>query len=428
MKICDPGYPVNTTHRYSGKKKKELDAVARIDLAIKDVLLELASFEQRRSAFVLLVDIFRRRTNLLRPTKGQGSAGWAAPVFLIGRLRNVAARCSFWEQRCEAWNPRGTSLRLVFRSLLEHLFVGYSVPAFMESTWDCVAGADGFRQQSWYLRLRRGASFRSLNLPIPLTRRMEHYTRQAPDHFTALQGLRYGEVRGLGGGERLAHVIALGQLGSFMEGADFWRSVLIFFLNHPELSDRQIAVISEFLRANKFGGQEVFTATGTQKRSAPWPDFSMHGRTPKSLLRLISSSGWSVEEGGAKTSVWERSGITPFRFLETFPDGAELEWSVVELLNSSALRAEAGAMHHCVYSYTDRCLRRISSIWSLRAQTPNGEKRVATIEINPKTKAIVQVRANSNRRPGERSRALIRQWAEIAGLNWVSAEPERNDP
>jgi len=172
----------------------------------------------------------------------------------------------------------------------------------------------------------------------------------------------------------------------------------------------------------------VFTATGTQKRSAPWPDFSMHGRTPKSLLRLISSSGWSVEEGGAKTSVWERSGITPFRFLETFPDGAELEWSVVELLNSSALRAEAGAMHHCVYSYTDRCLRRISSIWSLRAQTPNGEKRVATIEINPKTKAIVQVRANSNRRPGERSRALIRQWAEIAGLNWVSAEPERNDP
>jgi hypothetical protein len=40
----------------------------------------------------------------------------------------------------------------------------------MDSVWDFVEGPEGFRQQSWFFRLGRGASFRGLNLPLVLTR------------------------------------------------------------------------------------------------------------------------------------------------------------------------------------------------------------------------------------------------------------------
>ena len=43
-----------------------------------------------------------------------------------------------------------------------------------------------------------------MNPPLVLTRKMEHFVRQAPDHYTVSQALRYGETRGLGGSEALA--------------------------------------------------------------------------------------------------------------------------------------------------------------------------------------------------------------------------------
>jgi hypothetical protein len=82
----------------------------------------------------------------------------------------------------------------------------------MDSAWDLSDGPEGFRQQSWFIRLGRGASFRSLNLPLAVTRRMEHYLRQAPDHYSVSQALRYGETCGMGGGEKLAREIAVGRL------------------------------------------------------------------------------------------------------------------------------------------------------------------------------------------------------------------------
>jgi len=60
----------------------------------------------------------------------------------------------------------------------------------MDSAWDLAAGPEEFRQQSWFIRLGRGTAVRALNLPLVLTRSMEHYVRQAPDHYTAMQALR----------------------------------------------------------------------------------------------------------------------------------------------------------------------------------------------------------------------------------------------
>src|SRR6266567_2873512 len=196
----------------SGRRKRDQDGV-RIDTAIKTALDELDDYTERRSAFLRLVECVRARTPLLSPTSGHGTPGWTAPLFLINRLKNLAARQSHWIRPCETWQPRAGNLRPAFRSLAHHLLTHYPVPGFTDSAWDLPNGPAAFRRQSWYIRLGRGFRFRDLYLPFDLTRNMEHYVRRAPDHYALLQALRYGETKGMGGSDKRAREVAIGRLG-----------------------------------------------------------------------------------------------------------------------------------------------------------------------------------------------------------------------
>ena len=400
-----------------GRRKKERDST-RIDEAIKTTLDQLDHHPQSRGAFLRLLDCVRGRTSVLKPTLCRGTPGWVAPLFLLNRLRNLAIRHNHWIRPCESWQPPAGNLRPVFRSLAAHLLTHYPVPGFMDSGWDLPDGPEGFRQQSWFIRLGRGASFRSLNLPLALTRGMEHYLRQAPDHYSVTQALRYGETRGLGGSEKLAREIVVGRLGQRLDRLDFWRSVLRFFVAHPEMELEHVNPIVDFIHANKFSGDDVLTAAGIESQNAPWPNFSMEGRTLKSILRMVSA--WHADLGITKDAPWcswRRSGIQGYRFLEKRPvDEGNLDWTIVELLDSTALYAEGRAMHHCVYSYANRCRRGETTIWSLRMRVRSEEKRMVTIEVDPHKRSIIQARAKCNRWPGARSGEIIRQWAAWAGL------------
>src|SRR6266404_600424 len=180
MRLYDPNYVGEPNKKHSGRRKKEQEAAVRIDAAIKHTLKELSADLERLAAFLRLLACIRNRTQLLKPTAGPARAGWVAPVFLISRLKNLASRQRFWIRPCETWPPSDGNLRPVFRSLAHHLLAHYPVPAFMDSVWDLPPGPDAFRQQAWWIRLGRGSSLRSLDLPIVLTRRMAHHARHAP--------------------------------------------------------------------------------------------------------------------------------------------------------------------------------------------------------------------------------------------------------
>ena len=155
-------------------------------------------------------------------------------------------------------------------------------------------------------------------------------------------------------------------------------------------------------------------------RAAPFPEFSMKGRTLKSLLRMVSAwqSDLLMDKPGELFS-WTRSEILGFRFSEKRPgNGESFDWSIVELLNSTALLAEGRAMHHCVYTYANLCRCRETTIWSLRLRINGREKRMVTIEVDPRRSSIIQIRAKCNLRPGGRSREIIDQWASSAGLEF----------
>ena len=86
-------------------------------------------------------------------------------------------------------------------------------------------------------------------------------------------------------------------------------------------------------------------------------------------------------------------------------------------MDSGALHTEGRAMHHCVYSYANRCRRGETTIWSLRLRINGEEKWMATIEVDPRRLSIIQARAKCNLRPGVRSLEIMRQWAAWAGLH-----------
>jgi hypothetical protein len=123
-----------------------------------------------------------------------------------------------------------------------------------------------------------------------------------------------------------------------------------------------------------------------------------------------------INKNGAWFS-WKNSNIQGYRFLEKRPEEeGDRDWTILELLDSCALQTEGRAMHHCVYSYADRCRRGETTIWSLRLRVKGHEKRIMTIEVDPHRRSIIQARAKCNRRPGGRSAEIVRQWAALAGL------------
>jgi len=378
---------------------------------------------QNRLPWVVLTQdrprFVRAQTRLLKPTPGKGSVGWCAPVFLINRLKNLASRQGLWLRPVETWCAQRGSLREEFRSLARHLLALYPIPGFMDSVWDLPAGAEAFRQQAWFIRLGRGAKLRSLNLPIVLTRNMEHHARRAPEHYTVIEALRYGETRGLGGSHKLSCEVVASRLGRDAANAPFWRTVLRFVVAHPEIPLSYMSPILDFIQSIKFAGEEVLSANGVEARAASWPEFTMEGRTLNSLLRLVRS--WNPDfdcENSAGIS-WEHSGINAFRYLEKNAPKPELDWSVVELLNSSALHAEGRAMRHCVARYAEKCRRRESTIWSLRLRVGGVEKRITTIELDPRCRTIVQLRGKWNRTPSRHSECIIRRWAKYAGIRYI---------
>lgn len=176
--------------------------------------------------------------------------------------------------------------------------------------------------------------------------------------------------------------------------------------------------IIDFIHDSRFAQEEVATHTGRQIRTPPRPDFSMKGRTLKSVLRLVAR--WNVDctmNRAGKCIAWPKSIIGGYRFSEKRPDEIQhRDWTIQELLDSNALRAEGRALRHCVHTYAIRCQRAETTIWSLRLRLGDREKRMATIEVNPQRRAITQVRAKCNLPPGGQSIEIIRQWADQAGL------------
>ena len=400
--------------------RRKAGAKAALDRAITEAFATIPGpHSATTAAFGRLLRSIRERSDLLRPrtTLGRSDRDGVDEV-LAGLL--ALATCH-WLRPVEDWKPTGEGLRSQFASLVGHLLAAYPVPAFLASAWPRESTAEAWRHRGWYLHVGVGQNIRHADLPLPYTKLMAHHFLQAPDHFSISEALRWGQVRGLGGSAGLARAVASTRLGRSFEAEDFWATVVIFLVARPEIDLTHVGPIIDYLHDRKFVAEEVLADDGELLAlDPPQPDLTMKGRTPRALLRQVGE--WQRRSKGPTklaTLRWSPSGIGSYGGAE--PEGQRC-WTIRELTRGDELRREGEAMRHCVATYAGACVRRRTSIWSMRFENAGSRYRVMTIEVDPATRTICQARRRTNASPNEKALGVLRRWADQEGLRlkfWV---------
>jgi hypothetical protein len=356
--------------------------------------------------------------DLLLAVRIRSTARIDPPV--VAALRNIARHAAGYRRPLDEWTGLRSTMYPVIHALAQHLLARYAVPRFLASVWYGDGGWLADAKRRWFIAHAAGVPFRDLDLPIAMTRRMESIFLGSPDHVGVEAALRRAELLSLGAKDELVEAVLATRLGRELANGEFWRTVMQFFVRFADrIAPAAVAPIVDFIQFIRHERVEVVTPDGVRVVDPPEPCFSVKGRSPASLQRLVDE--WHRRLGGqsAGALVWSRSRFRPLAFEERSPDPDRppVRWELVELTSGADLRAEGAALHHCVATYAQKCLWGLSRIWSLRVTSGwSGWRSVATIEVDPGGRAVVQARGMRNQAPSARARDLIFLWARRENL------------
>lgn len=337
---------------------------------------------------------------------------------LVTALRRVAEWHIYWIKKPSEWKCKSYNARRQFSSLVRHLFSKYYVPVFMDEAWLNPQN----RYQEWFIDIGGGQNIRkSSGIPVALTKMMAHHFLQAPNECTIVQAFRWGQVKGIGGSERLARAIMASRVGRQFGHDEFWQTVIQFFVNNDGMLDmNQIAPIIDYIQNQKFEEGRIFGAGGYQYVPPVQPNFSMKGRTVQALI--AQTEAWHkllTKVKDHKKTVWESCGINGYEKIEGEGSSCRV-FNITELTNTKQLKEEGNAMHHCVYSYAGSCACGRTAIYSMTMTNSSGSERMLTIEVIPQTRTIIQARKKYNAACSALDSRIMHGWATKEGLKFAS--------
>ena len=303
--------------------------------------------------------------------------------------RNVCLFASFWIRSPRTWN-RESQL-----TLAEHVFAAHPVPSFLHAEWhrrDVTA-----KWLHWFILLGQGASLRRAAklFQWTISRRLPLYLGEAPDNLSPLLACIFAEVKGLGGAERdfnrviANHAFVIDPTEGSLPSYDrFWHDTIRWVIaHHDELSDDENGAIlewavHEYTEAEREGRRFSWKARRARPTLARSLEYLRQRTLPYSSARWMGYGfNWKLEQ-------------------------APHVWSFVELTTGAELYHEGLAQHHCVASYAARCNAGHSAIVSCRW---NDQRRV-TIEIDPRSRRVVQCRGPYNREASAEEQSVIGLW------------------
>ena len=382
-------------------------AKLQTDHAVRRAYAALAAGE--RSSFDELLMAARARSTVR-----------VCPV-VVAALRNIARFAPSYVRPLTEWTGEGGTMYPVIDSLAQHLLARHRVPRFLTSVWygDATGRADVGRR--WFIAHAAGSRFRDLDLPVPMTRHMESLFLRSPDHLSLEAAMRRAELLSLGAKDDLVNAVLATRLGSELANGPFWRTVLQFFVQWSDrLDPGAVGPIVDFIQYIRHERVEVVTDHGVQIVDPPSPGFSITGRSLASMQRLVEEWHRGLGAQAAGTLSWSRSRLRPLIFQEPpiEPERPPVRWQLVELTSSAELQAEGKALRHCVASYARLCLWGRSQIWSLRRSRDSSRFRsVATIEVDPKARTVIQARGLRNQAMSWRARELLQLWARRENID-----------
>lgn len=378
------------------------------DCAIRDAYVRLATDTAAVAKFHELLHCVRNRSARLleAPVLNGHHPG-------VEALVNLSRFGSAHNRPVAEWSGTTSSWRLAVSSLAHHLVGKYEVPVFLSSSWYSAGDAVADKKRRWFVAHSCGASFRSLNLPIAMTRKMEHIFLASHDHLAIEYAIRRAELLALGAPPEVVQAVLSTRLAADLSNGTFWRTVWTFLIANAGVIDpAQIGPMIDFIQAIRHERVAMETPDGMVELDPPQPAFSIKGRTVESMLRLMRDWHRSLGAGSAGLA-WTPSPIRPMLLEEPGQDVSDppRRWQMMELTNSGQLRTEGAALRHCVASYADRCCRGTSRIWSLRFRRGEKVHHVLTIEVDPKRRAVVQARGWANRAASGKPLRLLQGWA-----------------
>jgi len=398
---------VSSAERFVRHHKRQTDC------AIGEAYSRLAADSLASAAFTKLLSCVRKRAARLL----------AAPV-VDGRhpgveaLVNLSRFVGAHVRPVEQWRGCETRWQGAIASLAQHLVGTYRVPVFLAAAWYATDEAYAETKRRWFVAHAAGARFRSLDVPIRMTRKMEEIFLQSHDHLAIEYALRRAELLGLGVPHALTQAVLATRVAADLRHGEFWRTVWLFLVaNARACEPSHVGPIVDFLQAVRCDRVAMETPQGTVMREPPQPDFSMKGRTLRSILRLMQNwhHGLGIVSGGLR---WEASRLRPMMVEEPSEDpcAPPVTWQLTELTDGAQLRAEGTALRHCVGSYADRCWRGTSQIWSLRRRRGERVKHILTVEVDLKKRAVTQARGWRNRPASARALRLLQAWSARENL------------
>jgi hypothetical protein len=343
------------------------------------------------------------RSDLLCPMPLGGQPSWAKASYFLKGLVALARHQAHWIRDVAAWEPTGNCSLRQFGSLARHLLATHSVPRFMDLVWFIDPSKESRQRQQWFRCLGLGFGIRGADIPLKLTKKMTHCFLHAPDHYTVEEAFRWGQIMGFGGDPALVRAVISTRLGCNFEHETYWSGVIEFFVHNAELVMEQVGPLVEYLRFLKL----YF------KLEPPLPE---KREAVVQLLEKVAKWQHPIAGYGRTSGLrWNRLGIGGLEYSEERRRNTQT-WTIRELLDSNELFVEGRAMRHCVATYSGRCVRRGSSIWSMTRYSCFGQEHVLTIEVNPQTRTIVQAKGRRNSHPSPDARRVMLRWARQEGL------------
>jgi len=341
---------------------------------------------RRRDAFkAILNHLYKERcTKLLRDE-----------TFLYA-IYQIAWFSTVYQRDIADWKRKSHNPEKQLKDIAKHCFVKYKVPAFMYEVW-----LDTNRKyMSWFIELARGNSVKSLSkVPVKLTKKSAHYFLQAPASYTIEMALRRAQALAHGTDELVAERIAHSSLSrNNFEHEVFWETVIQFFMNQTMLDFNKMGEIIDYL-------------ADCIRNNA---EYTIKGRTIVSLTR--QSDEWHVAQAIHSASMVELFTWNPLLnssfIMRTKQEKDVKKYRLFELCSSKELIVEGKKMNHCVASYARSCCVKVTSIFTLRCTSfLKGEETLATIEVDTRSKTIVQAKARFNKPISAAAKKIMKDWA-----------------
>jgi hypothetical protein len=341
----------------------------------------------------------------------------------------LAAYAHRWLRSPADWQPDADAdARRQWADFLRHLLARYPVPPFLDAAWERWGPLVDLERDCW-CALAQGRSLREVEgFPRSVNSRLLHGALTRGQGRNLVEAIWLAQLSGMGASPSLeSAVLSSRAVAEFGDHARWQRLAAKFAAGNDALGVHFGLVADTLVAAqNHRGPQQV-----EQLLRLPLEVLISH--SIRFTTRLLQANGHLLTEAQVRTAAEKAelkklasSRWTPLLGSEPFASRignarGHATWRIEELYSVDALREESRAMSHCVHRYAHRCGAGSSAIFSVRHYLANDTGHsagasCATVEVHPRTRKVVQIRAARNRPVNNTIMTIIREWSAAHGL------------